>query len=51
MTVHDSEALYFFENMETGDIMQLTGEQLAAGIPISLDKREGVVWFYHIVTF
>ena len=30
--------------------MQLTGEQLLAGIPISLSKREGVVWFYHTVT-
>lgn len=50
MVVHDPEAIYFFENMENGDIMQLTGEQLMAGIPISLSKREGVVWFYHTVT-
>ncbi|MBQ7299014.1 MAG: alpha-galactosidase [Clostridia bacterium] len=50
MIVHNPEDIYFFENMENGDIMQLTGEQLMAGIPLSLAKREGVVWFYHIVT-
>ncbi|MBQ8577761.1 MAG: alpha-galactosidase [Clostridia bacterium] len=49
MVTHDPEAIYFFENMETGDMMQLTGEQLDEGIPVSLAKREGIVWFYHIV--
>ncbi len=51
MMVRDPEAVYFFENMETGDIMQLTGEQLQAGFKVSLSKREGIVWFYHTVTF
>ena len=41
----------FFENMETGDMMQLSGEQLEAGIPLTLEKRSGAVWFYHKVAF
>lgn len=52
MVTHGNpDDLYFFENMETGDMMQLTGAQLDAGIPITLSKREGVVWFYHTVSF
>ena len=50
MEALDGEAEYFFENMETGDMMQLSGEQLAAGIPLTLEKRSGVVWFYHKVS-
>ena len=28
----------------------ISGEQLAAGIPLTLEKRSGVVWFYHKVS-
>lgn len=48
MVTHDPDAVYFFENMETGDMMQLTGAQLEEGIPLSLEKRSGAVWFYTI---
>jgi len=51
MTVRSPDALYFFEDMETGDMMQLTGEQLQFGIPLSLQKKQGIIWFYHTVDF
>ena len=51
MKALDTSAEYFFENMETGDMMQLSGEQLEAGIPLTLEKRSGTVWFYHKVAF
>ncbi len=51
MVVHNPDAQYFFENMESGDMMQLSGAQLQTGIPLVLaEKRSGAVWFYHIVT-
>ncbi|MCQ2432974.1 MAG: alpha-galactosidase [Clostridia bacterium] len=52
MHVEDPEAEYFFENMENGDMMQLSGEQLKAGIPLTVENpRQGIVWFYHTVSF
>lgn len=40
------DARYSFENMETGEFLFFTGEQLIAGIPLKLERRTGQVWFY-----
>lgn len=44
-----TEATYHFENLETGDTMTLTGEDVARGIPLTFAPRSGAVWFYRVV--
>jgi len=40
------ELTYRFENRETGEKMQYTGEELLGGISVSLPRRSAAVWFY-----
>ncbi|MDD4889362.1 MAG: alpha-galactosidase [Phycisphaerae bacterium] len=42
------EAVYVFENSETGETRELAGSAvLANGFTFALPKRQGAIWFYH----
>jgi alpha-galactosidase len=43
------DAVYAFENPETGEAREIPGQALLAdGFRISLPKREGAIWFYRL---
>jgi alpha-galactosidase len=45
--VHRSDALYRFENAETGETREIPGEDLIRnGFTFNLPARSGVIWFY-----
>jgi hypothetical protein len=42
------DATYRFENSETGDVQEISGEQLRRdGLRLELPARSGAIWFYH----
>jgi alpha-galactosidase len=43
------DAVYLFENPETGETRERTGKELEqAGFTFSLPKRQGALWFYRV---
>lgn len=46
----DNEKIYVFDEMKTGQRIQMSGKQLnESGFPIYLGKREAVIWFYKVL--
>ena len=44
------EALYTFENPETGEVRKLQGAQvMASGLKFALPPRQGAIWFYQAI--
>ena len=48
MKAVNRDAKYHFENMESGEVMNFSGECLLKGIPLKLNPRSGQIWFYRI---
>lgn len=51
LTIHPkvirAEATYFFENDETGETSEISGEHLTRdGFTFALPQRRGEIWFY-----
>jgi alpha-galactosidase len=51
ITIHPKgirpDAMYFFENAETGETREISGEDLiGAGFTFALARRTGAIWFY-----
>ena len=44
-----AEAVYLFENPESGETKELAGRALEqAGFTFTLPKRQGATWFYRV---
>lgn len=44
----DENAVYLFENRETGKTMTIPGKLLKNGFTVKIPKRSGIVWFYSV---